>query len=121
MTLSMPIQIWDYLCKLLVGYGTDLKKTKNFTVVWIEKEQSACKIFNPKRFDGSYPLCKRKYAKKLNEDNIQVEEYIGFAKVVDSLYTPIRFRYVEKGKLTANCFIQRYDEHNILGIKPFRR
>ena len=78
--------------------------TKNFTVVLIEKEQSACKIFNPKRFDGSYPLCERKYAKKLNEDNIQVEEYVGFAKVVVSLYTPIRFRYVEKGKLTTNCF-----------------
>ena len=29
---------------------------------------------------------------------------MGFAKVVVSLYTPIRFRYVEKGKLTTNCF-----------------
>jgi len=97
--IFMPIQIYDYFSSLCVGYGGDIKKTTKKTVIFLENMSKVKQLWHPKRFDGSYFLCK-----------IQKMVYAGCAKVVVSLYTPIKLDYIESSqKLTVSFFIQRYD------------
>lgn len=108
----MPIQVFNFLSTLCVGYGADIKRTEKKIVMFLDKEEGAQKLFNPKRFDGTYFLAKQKYQKKIVDGN-NVSVYAGCAKVVVSLYTPIKFDYVEANqKMTTSFFIQRYDENN---------
>ena len=80
--------------------------------MFLAKAEGAQKLFNPKRFDGTYFLAKQKYQKKIVDKN-NVSMYAGCVKVVVSLYTHIKFDYVEANqKMTTFFFMQRYDENN---------
>ena len=108
-TTFMPIQVFNFFSTLCVGYGADIKKTPKKIVMFLDKEDGATKLFHPKRFDGTYYLCKRKFEKKANK----VSEYAGCAKVVVSLYTPIKFEFViGSNKMNTSLFIQRYDSQD---------
>ena len=81
--------------------------------MFLDKEDGASKLFHPKRFNGTYFLCKRKFENKLNEHKVNVHEYAGHAKVVVTLYTPMKFQFVNgSNKLITSFFIQRYDSQD---------
>ena len=112
-TTFMPIQVSNFLSTLCVGYGADIKKTGKKIVMFLDKENGASKLFHPKRFDGTYFLCKRKFEKKLNENKVQVSHYAGCAKVVVTLHTPMKFEFINgSNRLTTSLFIQRYDSQD---------
>ena len=66
----IPWQVANHILSICTGYGAEVKvindqknKNRNKVIVFIAKEDSAQKIFNPKRFDGTYFLTKRKYSR----------------------------------------------------------
>ena len=66
-------------------------------IVFIEKEETASKVFSRKRFDGTYYLAKRKFKKVPIDADVGTPNkkkcemvYNGVGKVVISTPTPIR-------------------------------
>ena len=121
--MYVPWQIQRHMAPLCIGYGAEVKMLNNNNpkkekmIIFIENDDTAQKVFNPKRFDGSYYLAKRKF-KKVVEDN-KAENgnkmktvYGGIAKVVVTTRTPLRFDYLfQKQTLTVTFYIQRYNEN----------
>jgi len=109
----MPLQIYNFFSSLCVGYGGEIKVTSKKTVIFLENMSKVKQIFHPKRFDGTFFLSKRKFEKKINENQVQKMVYAGCAKVVVSEYTPIKIDYSQTSqKLTVSFFIQRYDSND---------
>jgi len=111
--IFMPLQIYNFFSSLCVGYGGEIKVTSKRTVIILENMSKVKQIFHPKRFDGTFFLSKRKFEKKINENQVQKMVYAGCAKVVVSEYTPIKIDYSQTSqKLTVSFFIQRYDSND---------
>ena len=118
-TMFLPDKIFDNLASLIVGYKGDkeikVSSKKRKTVIFLDDNESAQKLFHPSRFDGTFFLSKRKFKKVVDEKSLKVSEvYDGCARVVISLYTPVKFDYNHKSqKITISIFVQRYDSDDI--------
>ena len=116
-SLFMPSHIFNYFSSMIVGYGGEIHNMKKSAKVFlcIDTLKTAKKLFNTTRFDGSYYLTKVMDKKQLNMETKKTEHvFDGTAKIVVSLYTPMRLIYNYKTeKLSISIFIQRYDANNI--------
>ena len=118
--LFCPWQIMKNIIGLCTGYGCDVKninkgKKTDKIVVFIEKSESAEKLFHPRRFNGICYLKKRHFAKKKllegNEKPIWV--YDGHSLVPVTMMTAIRFDYkYDTQKLMISFYVQRYNADN---------
>lgn len=94
--LFIPWQVMRYLVCLCKNYGAkteyiapkNKRKRLGKIKVKIEDAETAEKIFNPSRFDGTNYLSKRKFKKVEG-----VSTYDGMARVVVSLHTPLCMEY----------------------------
>ena len=122
--MFIPENIFNKLASLIVGYKGDIKvlAQKRKTVIFLDDFDSVKKVFHPTRFDGTFFLSKRKFKKVVDEKSLEkTEVYDGCARVVVSLYTPMKFDYNHKiQKITISLFIQRYDSDDIPIDKAFQ-
>jgi len=113
-TVFIPNEIFNYFSSFVVGYHGDIKviNERNKVEIFLDQADGARKLFHPSRFDGSFFLFKRKFKKVLNGVTKKtIARYDGCAKVVVSLYTPMKFDYNTKTqRLVVSFFIQRYDK-----------
>ena len=65
--LYIPWEVAQHVFQIFQGYGAEFhevkKNKKRRLVLWVNEDAIARKIFNPKRFDGTYFLSKRIYKK----------------------------------------------------------
>ena len=119
--LSLPWEIIGKICSLCVCYGAELKniakgKKSDKVMVMIEKTDTAKKVFNPLRFNGTNYLAKRKFESKVDPlSNAKISKFKGSAEVVCTKNTPIQLEYnYELKRLTVTFYIQRYQENGFV-------
>lgn len=124
-TIMIPWQIFRTMMGVIIGYKADTKyisgKKKGCTtekqVFFIDKQETAEKLWSPRRFDGTNYLTKRFFKKVLTRTengNKKETVYAGCAKVVVSTNTPIRIDYYfQNQRMQLTYYIQRYDDESI--------
>ena len=112
--LYIPWEVAQHVFQIFQGYGAEFHEVKKNKmrrlVLWVNEDAIARKIFNPKRFDGTYFLSKRIY-KKDESGKLQLSS---IAKVVVSKGTPIQVDYYfDSSTISMNFYIQHYTSDGI--------
>jgi hypothetical protein len=118
--MYIPWGVMKLIAGLCTCYGSDIKpvegrkKGKGKLLLFVDKIETANKLFDPTRFDGTNFLVKRTFRKTVNELTKKKQvTYHGSAEVVISKYTPIHFEYAHDTQyLRINFYIQRYTLNN---------
>ena len=116
-SMYIPWQIYRTIVTLCRTYGgvihnTDQKKGRVY--IFLESDETAQKIFDPWRFDGTNYLSKRHYKKVPGIDKKMTTVYGGRAIVPVTRETPIRMEYVLSTNIVKITFyIQRYTTEDL--------
>ena len=111
-SMYIPWQIYRFMVTLCGTYGAlihNTKPKKGRVYIFLESDETARKIFDPWRFDGTNYLSKRQYKKVPGLDKKLRTVYGGRAIVPVTMETPIRMEYVLSTNIVKITFyIQRY-------------
>ena len=111
-SMYIPWQIFRFIVTLCGTYGAlihNTKPKKGRVYIILESDETAQKIFDPWRFDGTNYLSKRQYKKVPGLDKKLTTVYGGRAIVPVTMETPIRLEYVLSTNIVKITFyIQRY-------------